>query len=57
MAGTYWIYHTYGCGFLFVGRDPVERARAREIKNHPLCGWSQGDILVFAEGERCINGE
>lgn len=44
MAGTYWIYHTYGCGFLFVGRDPVERARAREIKNHPLCGWSQGVI-------------
>ena len=24
-----------------VGRDPVERARARETKNHPLCGWSQ----------------
>ena len=31
-------------GLFFVGRDPGERARAREIKNHPLCGWSQGVI-------------
>ena len=29
------------CSVFLQGRDPVERARARETKNHPLCGWSQ----------------
>ena len=40
----YWKIFVTMDPYFIVGRDPVERARAREIKNHPLCGWSQGVI-------------
>ena len=35
MASTYWIYHTYGCGFLLEqnGRSFVE-ALKKEGRNH-----------------------